>query len=75
MDFEDLLVSNLILPVGAIIFVLFCTQRFGWGFENYLKEANTGEGLKISPALKFYFKYILPLIIGFLVTYGLVTYF
>ena len=75
MDLEDFFVSNLVLPIGSLICCLFCTWKYGWGFENYLKEANTGEGLKISPALKFYFKYILPLIIGFLVTYGLVTYF
>ena len=75
MDLEDFFVSNLVLPIGSLVCCLFCTWKYGWGFENYLKEANTGEGLKISPALKFYFKYILPLIIGFLVTYGLVTYF
>ena len=75
MDLEDFFVSNLVLPIGSLVCCLFCTWKYGWGFENYLKEANTGEGLKISPALKFYFKYMLPLIIGFLVTYGLVTYF
>ena len=75
MDLEDFFVSNLVLPIGSLVCCLFCTWKYGWGFENYLKEANTGEGLKISPALKCYFKYILPLIIGFLVTYGLVTYF
>ena len=75
MDLEDFFVSNLVLPIGSLVCCLFCTWKYGWGFENYLKEANTGEGLKISPALKFYFKYILPLIIGFLVTYELVTYF
>ena len=75
MDLEDFFVSNLVLPIGSLVCCLFCTWKYGWGFENYLKEANTGEGLKLSPALKFYFKYMLPLIIGFLVTYGLVTYF
>lgn len=71
MDFEDLLVSNLILPVGAIIFVLFCTQRFGWGFENYLAEANAGKGIKLSAKLLGYMKYVLPFLILFIFIYGL----
>ncbi len=75
MDLEDFFVSNLVLPIGSLICCLFCTMRYGWGFDDYLKEANTGDGIKISPKLKFYFKYILPLIIGFLVIYGLITYF
>lgn len=75
MDLEDFFVSNLVLPIGSLICCLFCTMRYGWGFDNYLKEANTGEGIKIHPGLRFYFKYILPLIIGFLVIYGIITYF
>ena len=75
MDLEDFFVSNLVLPIGSLIICLFCTWKYGWGFENYMEEVNTGEGLKVSPALKFYFKYILPLIVGFLIVYGLKTYF
>jgi NSS family neurotransmitter:Na+ symporter len=75
MDLEDFFVSNICLPVGSLIFCLFCTWKFGWGFDRFLEEANTGDGLKVSPKLKFYFKYILPAIIAFLVVYGLVTYF
>ncbi len=75
MDLEDFYVSNICLPVGSFLVAVFCCWKFGWGFDNYLKEVNAGEGLKISPKLKFYFKYILPLFTGFLVVYGLVTYF
>ena len=75
MDLEDFFVSNLVLPIGSMIITLFCTWKYGWGFENYMKEVNTGTGLKVPAGLRFYFKYILPCIIGFVVLYGLVTYF
>lgn len=75
MDLEDFFVSNLVLPIGSLICCLFCTMKYGWGFDSYLKEVNTGDGLKVNPALRVYFKYILPCIIGFLVVYGIVTYF
>ncbi len=72
LDFEDFLVSNVILPVGALLFVVFCSHKFGWGFDNYLAEANTGEGLKMSRGYKFYFKYILPLLILVIIIKGLI---
>ena len=75
MDLEDFYVSNLVLPVGSFLIALFCTSKYGWGFENYLQEVNIGEGLKVSPALRLYFKYILPLITGFLIVFGLYKYF
>ncbi len=75
MDLEDFFVSNICLPVGSFIFTLFCSMKYGWGFDNYLKEVNTGEGLKMSRKLSWYFKYVLPAIVGFLVFYGIVTYF
>ena len=75
MDLEDFIVSNLILPAGSLICCLFCTTRYGWGFENYIEEANLGSGIKIPSALRFYFKYILPLIITFLMVYGIISYF
>ena len=75
MDLEDFFVSNLVLPIGSMIITLFCTWKYGWGFDNYMKEVNTGTGLKVPAGLRFYFKYILPCIIGFVVLYGLVTYF
>ena len=75
MDLEDFFVSNLVLPIGSLVCCLFCTWKYGWGFDNYLKEANAGEGLKVHPGLRFYFKYILPLIIAFIVCYGIISYF
>ena len=75
MDLEDFFVSNLVLPIGSLITTLFCTWKFGWGFENYIKEANIGEGVKVPRGLRFYFQYVLPLLVGFLIIYGLVTYF
>ena len=63
LDSEDFLVSNLLLPIGSLIYLLFCVTRWGWGFDNYLKEANIGKGLKISKHLKLYFQFILPVLI------------
>lgn len=62
-DLEDFIVSNTLLPIGSLVYLLFCTSRYGWGFENFLKEANEGQGLKFPRAVRFYVTYILPLII------------
>ncbi len=64
MDMEDILVSNILLPVGSFIFVLFCTLKKGWGYENFVSEANQGEGLKIRPWMEKYFKFVLPILIA-----------
>ena len=63
LDLEDFLVSNNLLPLGSLIYLLFCTSRYGWGWKNFLKEADTGEGLKFPKWAKFYVSYILPLIV------------
>lgn len=63
MDLEDYAVSNILLPVGSFIYVLFCTSRYGWGWKNYLNEANCGQGAKVPACLRIYMSYILPLII------------
>ena len=63
MDLEDFLVSYNLLPLGSMIFVLFCVKKNGWGWENFRKEVNDGKGLKISNKLQFYMTYILPAII------------
>ena len=63
MDIEDYTVSNILLPVGSLIYVLFSTTRYGWGWDNYMNEVNTGNGLKIPAWFKVYMKFILPLII------------
>ena len=71
LNTEDYLVSNLLLPLGSLVYLLFCTSRKGWGYEGYLKEANTGAGLRISEKLKPYFAYILPLLILIILLQGL----
>ena len=63
MELEDFLVSYNLLPLGSMIFVLFCVKKNGWGWDNFHKEANEGKGLKISNKLQFYMTYILPAII------------
>lgn len=63
LDTEDFIVSNLVLPIGSLIFALFCVSKYGWGFDHYLKEVNTGDGMKIPRWLKPYFQIVLPLLI------------
>lgn len=62
-DLEDFIVSNNLLPLGSLVFLLFCTAKNGWGWDNFIKEADTGTGLKFPKSLRFYVTYILPLII------------
>lgn len=71
LDLEDFLVSNLILPIGSLCYLLFCVTRLGWGFENYQKEANTGNGLKVPGWIRIYVTFFLPLMILFLIIKGL----
>jgi NSS family neurotransmitter:Na+ symporter len=63
MDLEDFIVSNNILPLGSLVYLVFCTSRYGWGWKNFRKEANTGEGLKFPNWIRVYVSYILPLIV------------
>ncbi len=72
LDSEDFLVSNLLLPVGSLIYLLFCVTRWGWGFERYLAEANTGAGLRLPGWLKHYFRIILPILILVILIQGLI---
>ncbi len=71
LDFEDFLVSNLFLPLGSLVYLLFCTSRYGWGWKNFTTEANTGKGLKIKNWMRGYITYILPLIVLFIFFFGL----
>lgn len=71
LDFEDFLVSNLFLPLGSLVYLLFCTNRYGWGWKNFTTEANTGKGLKIQNWMRGYISYILPLIVLFIFFFGL----
>ena len=63
LDLEDFLVSNIWLPLGSLVYLLFCTSRYGWGWKNFKEEANEGGGLKIRDWMRFYVSYILPLIV------------
>lgn len=72
LDLEDFVVSNVILPIGSLCYLLFCVTRYGWGFDKYLKEANTGEGLKIPGTLRIYMTYILPVLLIFLIIQGII---
>ncbi|MBQ7879452.1 MAG: sodium-dependent transporter, partial [Clostridia bacterium] len=63
MDWEDFIVSNILLPLGSLVFVLFCTTKWGWGWENFEKEANEGKGLKVKKWMRGYMSYVLPVIV------------
>ena len=63
LDLEDFLVSNIWLPLGSLVYLLFCTTRYGWGWKNFKEEANEGGGLKVHDGIRFYVSYILPLIV------------
>lgn len=71
MDLEDFIVSNLMLPIGALIYVIFCTRKIGWGWKNFLAEANTGKGLRFSEKNRWYVTWILPVLIGIIIIMGL----
>ena len=71
LDTEDFIVSNLLLPSGALVYLLFCVSKWGWGFDKYLEEANTGSGLKLSRKLKPVFQYVLPVLILIILVGGL----
>lgn len=71
LDSEDFLVSNLLLPLGSLIYLLFCVTKWGWGFDHYLAEANRGEGLKLSPKFKYFFRFALPPLILIILIQGL----
>lgn len=71
LDSEDFLVSNLLLPLGSLIYLLFCVTNWGWGFDNYIEEVNTGSGLKMSGKLKPYFRFVLPVLILIILIQGL----
>lgn len=71
LDSEDFIVSNLLLPLGSLVYLMFCVTKWGWGFENYLQEANTGSGLKLKKWLKPYFRFVLPALIVIILLRGL----
>jgi len=75
LDLEDFILSNNILPLGILVYILFCVSKQGWGWTNFLKEANTGTGIKMPEAGKFFYAWILPIIIIFILISGYVSKF
>lgn len=73
MDLEDFIVNNIILPLGALVFVIFCTQKSGWGWENFKEEANHGKGAKVKDWMRGYMTWILPLVIFAIFVIGIVA--
>ncbi len=75
LDLEDFIVSNNILPLGSLVFVLFCcNKRYGWGWQNFIGEANRGKGLKY-PKIRYYVKYVVPIIIIYIWVQGYISKF
>nr|WP_294665947.1 sodium-dependent transporter [uncultured Ruminococcus sp.] len=72
LGIEDFLVSNILLPVGSLIYLLFCVTKFGWGFDNYLAESNTGKGMKFARFLKPYFQFVLPVLVLIVLVQGFI---
>ncbi len=63
LDMEDFVVSNILLPLGSLVYLLFCVTKFGWGFDNYYNECNTGKGMKLPRIVKPYLQFVLPILI------------
>ena len=74
-DLEDFILSDNLLPIGSLLYLLFCTSRYGWGFEKFLAEANEGSGIKFPRWARFYVSYILPLIVIFILAQGYIAKF
>ena len=72
LDFEDLIVSNYILPIGAFLFVLFCSSRYGWGWDHFVSEANEGKGAKVQKWMRPYVTYVLPIIVILVFILGII---
>ncbi|MBQ7951161.1 MAG: sodium-dependent transporter [Clostridia bacterium] len=75
MDFEDFLVSNIILPLGALVYVLFCVSKNGFGWDKFVNEANQGKGIKVARFMKGYMTYVLPVLIFIIFLLGIINYF
>ena len=72
LDSEDFVVSNLLLPLGSLLFILYCTGRYGWGWEKFLAEANEGKGLKVARWMRPYMTYVLPVIVLIIFIIGII---
>ena len=70
LDLEDFIVSNNLLPLGSLVYLLFCTSRYGWGFKNFLGEANEGKGIKLPVWARVYVSYIIPVVVLYIFVQG-----
>ena len=75
LDFEDFLLSNNLLPLGSLVYLLFCVTRYGWGWDNFVAEADTGRGLKFPRFLRGYLTYVLPVIMLIIFVQGYIAKF
>ncbi|NLB79062.1 MAG: sodium-dependent transporter [Clostridiaceae bacterium] len=75
LDLEDFIISYNLLPLGSLVYLLFCVTRYGWGFDKYMNEMNTGEGMKMPRWLRGYLTWILPLIILLVLVQGYINFF
>lgn len=75
MDLEDFVLSNLLLPIGSLCFIIYCVSKKGWGWENFTKEANSGKGAKVANWMRIYMTYVLPVIVFILFILGLYNFF
>ena len=75
LDIEDFVLSNNLLPLGALIYLAFCVYKTGWGWDNYVAEANTGAGIKVPKSIRFYLTYILPIIMVIIFVVGYINFF
>ena len=72
LDLEDFIVSNLILPIGSLIFIIFCVTRYGWGWDKFVAEANEGKGLKVAKWMRPYMTFVLPVMVLVILIMGLI---
>lgn len=75
MDLEDFILSNNLLPIGSMVYLLFCTSRYGWGFQRFLAEANEGEGIRFPRWARIYVSYVLPVFVLLIFMQGYVAKF
>lgn len=72
LDLEDFIVSNLLLPIGSLIYIVFCVTRYGWGWDKFIAEANEGTGLKVAKWMRGYVTFVLPIIVIIILIAGLI---
>ncbi|MBQ0055971.1 MAG: sodium-dependent transporter [Synergistaceae bacterium] len=75
LDLEDFIVSNNLLPIGSLFYLFFCTRKNGWGWDNFIKEVNTGRGIKFPVCVRWYVTYIIPVIMTVVIVWGYIDKF